>query len=320
MTSDRASGPDGFIGAFYQCAWPIIKHYIMAVMLKLYVGDGRGFGKLNRAHNMLNAKKPDAVDVGDFCPISLTHSVAKLFAKMLAIRGRNRMKEVVAANQSAFIKKRNLHDNFLLVRQVARRIHNRREAGLFLKLDISRAFDSLSWAFLFEVMRAKGFGPKWLNWISILLSSATMKVIVNGVPGKSFVHVCGMRQGDLILPLLFIIAMDVLTSILIKAAEENVVSSFQGIKTMQRLSIYMDDVALFIRPSETDLSFVRCALQACGEASGLRVNYGKSSAILIRGSDKDQNHVAAMLQCGIGEFPCKYLRLQLAVHQLTRND
>lgn len=83
--------------------------------------------------------------------------------------------------------------------------------------------------------------------------------------------------------------MDALTSILIKAAEENVVSSFQGIKTMQRLSIYADDVALFIRPSETDLSFVRCALHAFGEASGLRVNYGKSSAILIRGSNEDKD-------------------------------
>ena len=40
---------DGFIGAFYQRAWPIIKHDIMVAMLKLYVCAGRGFAKLNRA-------------------------------------------------------------------------------------------------------------------------------------------------------------------------------------------------------------------------------------------------------------------------------
>ena len=47
LPPDRAPGPDGFIGAFYQKAWPIIKHDVMAIMMKLYVGDGRGFGKLN---------------------------------------------------------------------------------------------------------------------------------------------------------------------------------------------------------------------------------------------------------------------------------
>jgi hypothetical protein len=62
------------------------------------------------------------------------------------------MEELVIANQSAFIKGRNLHDNFLLVRQLARKINAKKETGVLLKLDISRAFDSLSWSFLFEVL------------------------------------------------------------------------------------------------------------------------------------------------------------------------
>lgn len=303
MSSDRAPGLGGFIGAFYQRAWPIIKQDLMAVMLKLYIGDGHGFGKLNRAHIVLIPKKPDAVEVGDFRPISLTRSAAKVFAKMLANKARKQMKEVVVTNQTAFIKTRSLHDNFLLVRQVARKIHNRREVGLFLKLDISQAFDSLSWPFLFEVLQAKGFGRKWIEWISILLRTATTRVLVNGVPGEAFAHACGMRQGDPISPLLFVIAMDVLTLMITKATNENVVSSFHGIKAVQRISIYADDVALFIRPSVAGLHFVRCALQAFGEASGLRVNYSKSLAILIRGNDLDKDRVANMLQCDMTDFP-----------------
>ena len=73
LPPDRARGPDGFIAAFYQKAWSIIKNDVMAVFLKLYAGDGRGFNKLNRAHIVLIPKKPEAEEVGDFRPISLTH-------------------------------------------------------------------------------------------------------------------------------------------------------------------------------------------------------------------------------------------------------
>lgn len=197
---DRAPGPDGFIGIFYHKAWQIIKHDIMAALLKLYMGGDRGFDKLNKAHIVLIPKKADAAEVWDYRPISLPHSFSKLFSNVLANRARSRMHEIVAINQSAFIKGRNIHDNFLLVRQVARKIHARKEKALFLKLDISHAFDSLSWPFLFEIMRARGFGSGWLSWVSSILSTATTKIIVNGVPGRIIHHAKGLRQGDPISP------------------------------------------------------------------------------------------------------------------------
>ncbi|KAE8813339.1 reverse transcriptase [Hordeum vulgare] len=246
---------------------------MMAVLLKLFVGDNSGFSKLNHAHIVLIPKKLDAQEVGDFRPMSLPHSVAKLFAKMLAIRAKRMMKDIVAANQSAFILDRSLHDNFLLVRQVARRFHSRRDPGVFLKLDISRTFDSLVWSFLFDVLRTKGFGSKWIGWVAALLNSASTNVIVNGVPGRSFVHAKGLRDGDPISPLPFVIAMDVLTSIINKAESDGIISAFTGVTALQCLSIYADDVALFIRPSPQDMGVVRNTLHIFGEASGLKVNY-----------------------------------------------
>jgi hypothetical protein len=116
----------------------------MAAILKLGVGDGRGFGRLNRSLITLIPKRPDAMAVSDFRPISLVHCFSKLFSKLIANRLRGRLGELVSSNQSAFVRGRNLHDNFVLVQQVVRKISARREKGVFLKLDISRAFDSLS--------------------------------------------------------------------------------------------------------------------------------------------------------------------------------
>jgi hypothetical protein len=98
----------------------------MAAALKLYVGDGRGFGKLNQALITLIPKKPDAKLVGDYRPISLVHSFSKLFSKLLANWLKLRLGEVISSNQSAFIKGRFLHDNFLLVRHLARKISAQR--------------------------------------------------------------------------------------------------------------------------------------------------------------------------------------------------
>jgi hypothetical protein len=51
---------------------------------------------------------------------------------------------------------------------------------LLLKLDISKAFDTLSWPFLIELIQARGFGPGWCRWIEALMSIASSRIILNG--------------------------------------------------------------------------------------------------------------------------------------------
>jgi hypothetical protein len=69
-----------------------------------------------------------------------------------------------------------------------------------------------------------------------------------------------------------------------------------------------------------DLVVMREMLQIFGGASGLRVNYAKSSATLIHGNDHDAALVAEVLQCQIKDFPIKYLGMQLALRPLTKNE
>nr|XP_051201783.1 uncharacterized protein LOC127315326 [Lolium perenne] len=277
----------------------------MTCLYKLGVGDGRGFARLNRALITLIPKKPDAMEISDFRPISLVHSFAKLFSKLVANRLRLRLGDVVSANQSAFIRGRCLHDNFMLVRQVARRINTRRQTGLLLKLDLSRAFDTMSWSFLFEVLRHMGFGDLFLRWIGILLQTANTRVTVNGVPGRRFRHNRGLRQGDPTSPMMFVIGMEVLTALVIKATEDNLLSGLAGTTALQRVSIYADDVVLFCKPVEEELATIRQIMEAFGEASGLRVNYMKTTATMIRGSDEELNRAKAIIGYRSQDFPIK---------------
>jgi hypothetical protein len=76
----------------------------------------------------------------------------------------------------------------------------KKESGVLLKQDISRASDSVSWGFLLAVLRRFGFLEPCVRWFAIALRTASTKILVNGYPGKKIVHACGLRQGDPVSP------------------------------------------------------------------------------------------------------------------------
>jgi hypothetical protein len=189
-----------------------------------------------------------------------------------------------------------------------------------LKLDLARAFDSISWSFLFEVLRRMGFGERFLKWIALLLHTANTRVMVNVVPGGRVYHGRGLRQGDPTSPMLFVAAMEPLSAMITKATESGLFENLAAISPLQRISIYPDDVVLFIKPESRELWAVRQILGLFGEASGLEVNYRKTSATLIRGTHEDEERTTQTLGCELTRFPIRYLGLQLALRPLTKAE
>ena len=220
LPADRAPGPDGYPGKFYKACWPIIKTDFLAALITLQQGDARKLELLNSAYLTLIPKKSEAWEAKDYRPISLVHSFAKLVTKLLANRLAPLLDSMVATNQSAFIRGRCIHDNFMLVQQTIKVLHRRKISSLFLKLDISKAFDSVAWTFLLEILSHLGFGASWCTLIANLLNSATTQVLLNGEPGNSISHQRGFRQGDPLSPMLFILVMDVLNSMFCRAELE----------------------------------------------------------------------------------------------------
>ena len=128
-----------------------------------------------------------------------------------------------------------IHDNFLLEQQTIKLLHQKKVSRLFLKLDISKAFDSVSWPFLPEVMNHLGFGQVWINLVSNLLSTSSTRILLNGAPGVPIHHQRGLRQGDPLSPMLFILVMDVLNSLFVKAGEEGLLHPLANRSVAQRV-------------------------------------------------------------------------------------
>jgi hypothetical protein len=208
MLQNKAPCPDGFTERFFKLCWPIIRLDIMAAIDSLYNLRSQDLNLLNKANIILVPKKDGVESIRDFRPISLIHGVAKIITKVLALRLAPLINNLISPCQSAFIKRRSIHANFLYVRNLTRRFHRTKTLALLLKLDISKAFDSVRWDYLISLMQRSGFPLRWRNWITALLTTSTSRVLLNGIPLDPIRHGRGLKQGNPVSPLLFILAID----------------------------------------------------------------------------------------------------------------
>lgn len=266
---------------------------------------------INRANITLIPKKGLANSIGDYRPISLIHSLAKLMSKVLALQLAKQLDSLVSNAQSAFIKGRCIQDNFLCVRNVVRKLHATKKPSLFFKLDITKSFDSVSWEYLLEQLQEMGFSDRWRDWISLLLATSTSRIFLNGSLEQSIQHQRGLRQGDPLSPYLFILAIDPLQKILDVATSEGILTKVASRAVKFRTSLYADDAAVFINPARQEVQNFLQILENFGAATGLQVNTTKSSLTPICCSDQDLLEVMAIFDDQQGDFPLTYLGLPL---------
>jgi mannosylglycoprotein endo-beta-mannosidase len=267
LPGDKAPGPDGFTGIFFKRCWDVVKTDLMRVIHQFGNLHVSNLHWLNSANVVLLPKKDGAEEISDFRPISLVHSIAKIITKVLAIRLGPSMNELISNAQSAFIKIRSIHDNFLYVKNMATRLHKNKNPSLLLKLDIRKAFDSLRWDYLIDLLQRRGFPSAFRNWITALLVTSYSRVLLNGVAGPPISHGRGLRQGDPLSPLLFNLGIDPLQQVLDIATAHGLLHKVRRRGPILRTSLYADDAIIFLAPLREDIRNLACILKAFGEVT-----------------------------------------------------
>lgn len=173
LPNGKDPGPDGYTKEFFIEAWAVVGQDFSAAVQSFFL-----FGFLPTGVNStilaLIPKKIPAQTMKDYRPISCCNLIYKVISKILANRLKAILPDAIEPNQCAFVKGRLLLENVLLATELVNGYHlpNTSDRST-IKLDISKAFDTVKWGFITSVLQAMGLPSQFISWIYLCISTAS---------------------------------------------------------------------------------------------------------------------------------------------------
>eukprot|EP00253_Pinus_taeda_P025366 PITA_25366 len=179
---------------------------------EVVVEDSRRSKKVLKALNAsfiaLIPKQEKVVTPYGFRTISLCNVLYKIISKVIANRLKPLLPFLISEEQTGFVEGRQILNNIIQAHEVVHSLKRSKQAGMSIQLDLTKAYEKLSWAYIRTILKAYGFGQNWIRWVMELVTSTNFSKMLNGAPSRTFTPSKGHRQGDPLSPFLFVLRME----------------------------------------------------------------------------------------------------------------
>jgi hypothetical protein len=287
----------------------------MAVLEEFHRGDAHLAG-VNQAYITLLPKSEDVLTAGRFRPNSIQNCIMKIITRILTSRLQPFIEQLVAFEQSGFIAEWCITDNFLYAAELVQCYRLRKTPMIALKLDFRKAFDSVRWSSLDAVLESRGFGVLFRSWVRDILRTGKAAVLLNGVPGRWIESRNGLRQGDPLSPYLYLIIVGHLRQLVTR--EDGGLRLLHPLVNGLPCPIiqYAEDTMILVRATHSQVALLKAALDTFFAATGLTINYHKSTFVPICVPTDDAAALAMTMGCAVASFLQTYLGLPLSDRKL----
>ncbi|GKD69105.1 protein LAZ1 [Tanacetum coccineum] len=288
-----------------------------------FFSNGKLLKEINHTFIALIPKISTPQRVNDYRPISCCNVLYKCISKILTNRIITGIKEVVSENQSAFVPGRRIADNILITQELMHNYHrDRGPPRCAFKIDIQKAYDTVDWRFLANILKCLGFHPTMIKWIMTCIKSSSFSVSLNGDILGFFKGKRGLRQGDPLSPYLFTLVMEVL--ILIIRRRVRLSETFRYHNHCEELQLvnvcFADNLFIFARGDVDSARVIMESLDEFKSTSGLVLSLPKSTAFFCNVCNHVKIAILNIMQFSEGKLPVKYLGVPLISSKLLIMD
>jgi hypothetical protein len=158
---NKSPGPDGFNFNFLKSSWNVIKDDFMNLFHEFHQNAVLPKG-ITPSFIALIPKKDHLQNLSDYRPISLIGCIYKVLSKVLASRLKKVLGKLISNCQSAFLPQRLILDGVLVINEPIDLAKRRKNQCFLMKVDFEKAYDTVNWRYLEDMMRNMGFADIWI--------------------------------------------------------------------------------------------------------------------------------------------------------------
>lgn len=285
LKTSKSPGSDGFPSEWYKKFNIVLSPVLLTTLNWIHKNNCTPPSWKEAIITVLPKEKKDKELCESYRPISILNIDYKIYTSILTRRLQKIIPDLIDEDQTGFVSGRQTQDNIRRTLLIINKINKHKLPTALFSLDAMKAFDLVSWKFLYLTLERFGFEEKSIKCIEAIYKDPTARIKINGSLSNKFDLERGTRQGCCLSPTLFALYIEPLAQMI---RDDPHMAGVEINNKKHVISLFADDVLIYLRNPTNHFDRLLCNLKEFGDHSGYRLNITKTQVLLFHSIPSQQ--------------------------------